>query len=486
MQKVRLKTTIFLAMVLGSFSCSDFLENNVTDVRTISTQFSTFAGNQEVLNDCYENLEGFMRTNIYLYGDVVGGNVTFSPTITGTNAGLITVPAVINRSYNFENLPKDSQYNSFYDNSYKTLSSINFILTNIDKVDATTEQKNQVKAEALAMRAFIHHNLVRMFGQNYAFTANASHLGIVYADKIFVGGVDFPTRKTVAETYELLLADYKQAIDLYQNKSAISGPIYSYFNKFNTLALLSRAYLDKNDYNNAALTAQKVIAESGITLTSTGNYLSEWENAKLPTSETLMEMSLPVDSESTVGASLSMFFRYVSPTNYESFVASQDLLNLYDSNDIRLNNFLIKPLRTRVSSGNVNLNYAFTKKFQGQRGTVVVRLSEMYLILAEANAKNGQETQALSNLNIIRNRAGLSNITTTNNLIDTILLEKRREFCFEGHLFFDLARNKKSITRTLGCVSAQCNLNYPNFKYVLPIPLNSTNTNSNLIQNEGY
>jgi hypothetical protein len=62
----------------------------------------------------------------------------------------------------------------------------------------------------------------------------------------------------------------------------------------------------------------------------------------------------------------------------------------------------------------------------------------------------------------------------------------KKELCFENHLFYDLARLKKDISRDEGCISLQCDLNYPNFRYAQPIPQGSVNVNSNLEQNEGY
>jgi hypothetical protein len=71
-------------------------------------------------------------------------------------------------------------------------------------------------------------------------------------------------------------------------------------------------------------------------------------------------------------------------------------------------------------------------------------------------------------------------------LIDEILLERRRELAFEGHLFFDLKRNNKDIIREDGCTINLCQLDYPNPRFVLPIPESSLLINQNMIQNEGY
>ena len=110
----------------------------------------------------------------------------------------------------------------------------------------------------------------------------------------------------------------------------------------------------------------------------------------------------------------------------------------------------------------------------------------MYLIRAEAHARLENSSNALSDLNTIRNRANTASITSTSNLLEEIFLERRRELAFEGQLFFDYARFNKNVERNLGCIATTCNLNYPNLKFVLPIPQNSINVNTNNTQNEGY
>ena len=115
-----------------------------------------------------------------------------------------------------------------------------------------------------------------------------------------------------------------------------------------------------------------------------------------------------------------------------------------------------------------------------------MRLSEMYLIRAEANARLSNLNSALTDLNTIRERANLLPLDMTADILENIFLERRRELAFEGHLLFDIVRYKKDINRNLGCISNSCNLSYPSNFFVLPIPASSTDLNENIQQNEGY
>ncbi|MEP6806923.1 MAG: RagB/SusD family nutrient uptake outer membrane protein, partial [Flavobacterium sp.] len=184
--------------------------------------------------------------------------------------------------------------------------------------------------------------------------------------------------------------------------------------------------------------------------------------------------------------SMSKFYGYTSDASYGGYSASLDLVNLYESTDIRRQLFLEKSIPTIVNLQPVDLKYNFTKKFQNNPGYVAFRLSEQYLIRAEAALGLDNPEQARTDINTIRARAKASLLTNNSNIADALFLERRKELCFEGHLFFDIARNKKNVSRNDGCISLLCSLAYPSPKFILPIPLRNLNLNSNLKQNESY
>ncbi|WP_231464959.1 RagB/SusD family nutrient uptake outer membrane protein [Pedobacter sp. Leaf132] len=119
--------------------------------------------------------------------------------------------------------------------------------------------------------------------------------------------------------------------------------------------------------------------------------------------------------------------------------------------------------------------YNNTKIFE--EGVKVIRLSEVYLIRAEARAKQtGKDALAAANLDVISKHADASVATTTATraaLQSLILVENRKEFAFEGHRLFDLIRNRLGFTkyRTGGTtIPIPANSN----KTILPIPLAET------------
>ncbi|WP_456311819.1 RagB/SusD family nutrient uptake outer membrane protein [Pseudomonas shirazensis] len=475
-------------LLLSLQSCSDFLEQEPGTQTSIDELLQNKTGVLQALTGLYSELEANIRPERFaVYADLQGGNIKFAPTASGSLKGQISTPSNIEQLYSFEDVALTSNFQTFYDSSYDLINQANLILEYTPALtDATDAEKNQIKAEALAIRAYAHFLLSLVYSQDYKYTADASHLGIVYSTESIKAGIQYPARKTAAETYSLIITDLQTAIANYSENSLLKGAAYSFFNQKNTKALLARVYLQKGDWENAYETANDVITNSGVSLTSKENLVAEWEKPDLPISEILLEFSIRKDNEGNVSSSMSQVFGYSTDINFQKYTASNDLVNLYESTDLRKQLFLVKPLFTLVEGVQTNVNFNFTKKYQDNAGYVAFRLSEMYLIRAEAALETNRSDLAMADINTIRARANATLLTETTGLKENIFLERRKELCFEGFLFFDIARNHKDVSRNDGCLANICSLTYPSLKYVLPIPTYNTNLNPNLQQNESY
>jgi starch-binding outer membrane protein, SusD/RagB family len=486
------KIIIVAILLFINFSCSDFLDIQPRDDISIKEQFSTLEKTKLAVSGAYYKTEELMSSRFFVYADLMGGNLTFTPTATGSNTGVIEIHSIVQQVYSFSDLVNVSDFAYFYENAYAAINNTNNIIKFIDAVpDAAENQKKQIKAEALALRGFLHYNLLQLYAQTYNFSPDASHKGIVYADRTLVGGVDFPSRQTAAACYNLVVADLQAAQQLFTSEQALQGPKTSYFNPISTKALLARVALQKRDWALAASVAADVITSSGINLMDKNSYVSQWEKTNLPVSETILEFTPPSDAKdiNIITSTVAQYFKYPLVANETPgrYSCALDLYNLFDNVDERKKCFRIKPLDVKLSTINtVARDFYFTKKFQDNAGTLNIRLSEMYLIAAEANMRLNNTGLALQNLNAIKVRANLNPTANTTNLLEEIFLERRRELCFEGSLFFDLMRFNKNVSRTTDCLATQCNLNFPNPKMVLPIPFSAVNVNANMIQNESY
>jgi len=489
-QKKQLKqlSKYFLAVLIATFyNCSGFLEQEPGSQTSITELLDSTEGVVTALNGAYHDLETNVRNRYTVYADMQAGNITFTPTETGSNTGQITVPANLENVYNFEDLADESNLEGFYDDSYAIINQANLVLEYIDTLtDSSDAVKNQIKAEALTIRAYAHFLLSQVYAQNYGFTSDASHLGIIYNKTTLTNGITYPSRETLAETYTLIIDDLTAAINNYSDILLLDGPTYSYFNKISTQALLARVYVSKYDWQNAYDLANEVILNSGKTLIPSEDYITEWEKPDVPISEVLLEFSIPRGTDGTIGGSLSSSYGYTSTTDYADYVASEDLRNLYEPNDLRGQLFLEADLPTLINGELEDRPYYFTKKFQDNPGFVAIRLSEMYLIRAEASLGLENLEACKDDINILRSRAKATLLTETTDLKDILLLERRKEMCFETQYLFDLARFQQNIIRGADCVSQTCNLNYPSGKYILPIPNSNIELNSNLQQNDTY
>lgn len=471
-------------------SCSKFLEVEPDKQISINEQFSTKEGILQAVNGMYYNFEDLYTGKLFLYGDLMGGNITFSP---AEHDQILEVPPGrgVDRIYEFDDLADDSQMKGIYSSAYSLINSANLIIEHVaENTVLDANEIEQITAEALVCRAYTHYIVALLYAQNYSFTADASHLGIIYNTSTIIAGVDFPARFTMAESYLLIKDDFKTALKKFTATRALPyGPENTYFNPITTSSLFARVALQMNDWETALNYADTVINHSGLSLMSDAMYAIEWQDPLASLSETVFELSSPKSSEGETSASAAReFYIYNDVKNYNNFIASGDLLDQYSANDIRSEMFLEVLLPTSVNGISTDQVYNFTRKFQAEKAMPATRLSEMYLIRAEAAARklNPDNTIALNSLNMIKTRAGLDPLETDINLLEEIFLERRRELAFENFMFYDLARYHKNVTREKGCLASVCTLPYPSNKFVLPFPENTVLLNENMQQNDGY
>lgn len=481
-------------------SCSDFLHEEPDEQISHDEQLSTKEGVLEAVNGMYLQLRNVSGGNNFLYPDLQGGNITFCPE---EGKKIIAVPVAIADTYDFNNSAEDSEFNALYANLYEVIYSANLLLDKVNESSGlTTEELKEMQAECLMVRAYAHYMLTLFYAQNYNYTADASHLGIVYMDRPFKGEYEYPARLTMKQTYERIKTDLDQALSLFRSKPILPyGAENTYFNPISARAVYAQIALQMNDWANAEKYALEVIQQSGKSLTTNANYIAEWD-AKSNPSETIMELSLSRDVDNVVGYSTAKFYGYTSKTAHERYVATKDLYDLYGTNDIRKQLYGIAPIydkatgsissyqstivTTTVGSTDQEIQYYFSRKNQNEPILIVARLSEMYLIAAEAMARQSKPTEALTYLNPIVERAGLTAYTDTSDILEKIFLERRKELAFEGRLFFDIVRYKKNVERNTDCMSSVCSMAYPSNYFVLPIPKTNVSANQNMKQNPGY
>lgn len=459
-------------------SCKNFLDREPVEQISIKTELSSKQGILAALNGAYYQLRSVaFEMAPFTYGDLLSGNLNFSPN-SGANAGIVQAPLNVDLIYDFADDKFNSELESFYQNSYAAINNLNLILENLDAVpDATTEEKNEIKAECLSLRAYFHFNLYKIYSQNYTYTADASHLGIAYVNKTLKVGIDYPARNTAKETFNFLETDINEALPLFQNSPAIpAGEVKNFMSKNAAKVLAAQIALWKNDWQTAFNFSDDIIKNSGISLAPSADYLSTFA-----VKESIFELATTAENASYLDA----LYNYTTSSNYSEFTLSPDVYNLFETSDARKNLYQKQSLNTKVGTSTVKVDYLFSTKYKTGTKGLIYRLSEVYFIRAEAELHLNKIIEATQDINKIRNRAGLTDLAVPLS-IDVLLNEKRKEFPMENKYFFDLMRNHKNVLRNAGCLSTNCSPTYPNNKFVAPIPQNAIEINSKIVQNPGY
>ena len=387
--------------------------------------------------------------------------------------------------YNVNYSPTNT-YSGVWTYAYYVISCANTI---IDKIgDTTDETLNNYKAECLFLRALSHFDLVRVFAQPYNYTADASHLGVPIILQQDLTAK--PARNTVKEVYEQIVADLLAAEGLISPSYVRAGtdPASS-VTLYAIQALLSRVYLYSEQWQKAADYATKVIdsgkyemwtADEFLTLKDDDASSAFWNDAQTD-GEVIFEI---------YGNKSNSFDGYhdaispmTTPEGYGDAAASLDIVNLYEEGDIRGRMFIVGEEDT---AGDY-----WTAKYYGKgmanpdyNNTIVLRLSEMYLNRAEAIINGASSTStATADMEMVTKNRGASAQPASK---AGVWLERQKEFAWEGHLWFDLARTGRDMTRSdvLGNVVKE--IKAGDYRWAMPIPDHDISCNENLEQNEGY
>lgn len=363
---------------------------------------------------------------------------------------------------------------------YTTIYGANLILEGLPDAPGITDEavRDAYMGASLTIRAAAHYYLARTFGDvPINLTAD-------------VAENSFKPRAAVAEVYAQVIADLNEAMTLLPETGA--GNKRYIDNKYIPQALLARVYTTMGNWTAAETAANAVIASGQYQLvTDLADVFYRPSKEVISSLGNTWAFSAVYQDRALTGTS----FDPVNTFGQGSYPAlSEDLLNSFETGDNRKTIWV--NLENSGGYSNPNNRY-FSIKFLNtavpvqagkEQDYVFIRLAEMYLIRAEARARKTSPdlTGAASDLDLIRNRAGLANTTATTqtDLINAIIKERRVEFFHEGgYRWDDLVR-----TGTADAVISALpwKINWDSYKTLWPIPLAQVNLNSNLEQNPGY
>jgi len=447
-----------ISILLAGCDLQELPTNGKTDEEALGTlealQTTTY-GNYKMLKGSGSDYSYYVK-QLYQLGEHGSDDVSLSGTTSDP----------LYYSYNYNHNPSMGNVTFFWRQSYKIIFGANKVIENI--TPGESKQGDQLLGENMFLRAWVHFNLVNIFGRPY--TQNpGNNPGIPIMTKADVEAL--PARSSVKEVYDFVVSELKKSADLMTvNKKNW------YASKEVAYALLSRVYLYMEENQLAVEYANKVINSGRYELVDTQTFREYFTIPIENNPETIFAIKhIPTDAHGN-GNLGSMYYTSPGGVGWGEMYASKqyrDLINEYPD-DARHD--FIQPKYRRDEQGNIVTDENgdpvleerngypkyFTLKFVNQQGIpslsspAIVRLAEMYLNRAEAYAKmGGHDQEAIDDVNRIRQRANLSGneLYSTSDLkghdsvLDVVLEERRLELAWEAQRKYDVFRNGRTLFR---------------------------------------
>lgn len=447
---------VFLLFVVAFTSCNKFL-----DVRPEGE-----LPENQLLKD-----EGGFEAALYgVYGtmnsaSLYGANLTNSTTELlaqyFTVGGNQTVMELL--KYNYRYSAVESTFEDIWSNQYKAISYANNVLKNLQNFSPQTLEFYDVyKGEALGIRAFLHFDLLRLFGENIQL--NASAPGIPYSTEFSLTAAEFISLSAV---YDKIIDDLKTAEELLSKdeqrmtfpKTNPSTPFLrdreTHFNLYSVQATLARVYLTKGDLANAATYAEKIIGSGKFALLEKTEIANGIFRGMLYPKEAIFGLYSNRFYE-------SMRDRFSLQTTFASYDNRPNISAIYNTvqggHDYRWDGFFRQPVLQTDKLRFVKLVDPYQERDQEYlrnpsyiKGINLIRLPEMYYIAAEALLASNPD-KARDYFDVVLKSRGLIALKDRSPSvplsIELINEERYKELIGEGQSFFNMKRQNLNIVNT--------------------------------------
>lgn len=453
MKRNRIYTYLIVSLLFIGVSC-DTLEQEPVNQIDVDGAITTNNNAQLALAGIYNAMQSanYYGLRYLYYQDVYTDNLAHAGTFT-------TDQEVSNRRIN----PSNLQIRSTWQTMFGVIRNANFVIFSAPNIEnITDEQRLAIIAEARFLRAYVYFDLLRVFG------------GVPLIEDFVdnTANLDFSPRASVNEVYQFIINDLTFTEANLRNTA--NAPFRA--RRFAATALLARVYLQQGNNPLAAQKASEVINSGVYTLQSVYSDIFRIKGNN--------EMILELNFTNVAGDQSSLAISSDPATGGQKFYLRPEFFNTFQASasngDVRFAaSVLSASSRLRVVK--------YFRSATNDDNVPLIRLGEMFLIRAEANARAAgtgilTNTQIIDDINVIRSRAGLPsllliNLATNQAALTEILQQRRLELAFEGHRYTDLQRY--GLVGNLFPGNEQ-------FRVIWPIPLQEIEVNSSLEQNPGY
>ena len=494
MKKVKFIFILVLGVVLLNSCKEEFLETVPTDQVAASEAVATTATAKAVINGIHRSL--YTRWNS-IQGNCGIGGIYIHMDLLGEDQ-IVHREQWHNRVYKWTAGRSDTDFYSEFPwrSYYIIIANANVLINGIENADGPEEEKNEILGQALTYRAWAHYQLVQTYGGRYVAGGSNAQLGVPYKKSELEEQL---TRNTVEEVYTEINNDLDAAITALEGLPRANK---SHINQSVAKGVKARVALTMGNWATAIQMAQE--ARTDFSLMSQATYAEGFQSASESNPEFMWASQIQTDQNDgfgTYGAYISRNFsssairgnpRSINSALYDLIPATDVRKGLWDPTGDHLN----------LPSGKSLLDIHQLKPYTNQKFLSVsngdssmdvphMRAAEMYLIEAEAQARNGNDgpaAQALFDLVTTRDDAYALSANTGQALIDEIMIQRRVELWGEGFRFLDLKRLNLPLDRTvgghtLGLTGNVLEVPAGDIRWEWLIPREEIDANPNLVQN---
>jgi hypothetical protein len=452
---------IIAVAALTAAACDDPL--NPTPEQSIALE-EALDSPEEVgvaVNAMYDALQvcdgGYCR-NLLMFPDVYAGNLDVSGTyVSDREVGRQAITS------------ENTALPGIWGAAYEGINRANNVIASLPLLEGEfdADEYDALEGEARFVRALNYFTLVKFFGG----------VPLITQPRWVVDQESNVPRSTAAEVWAQIESDLTAATGLLPSGPGARGDGRA--NQEAATALLARAHLYQGEWTQAYELANAVIEGGEFSLA--GNYAGVFLNEQ--TSEAILEVPFTV----TDPGSLAFWMFPRSLGGRWGFSPAADFVDSFEAGDERFElAYQVDP-----SGDEENFGAKYTEIATSSDDVPVIRLAEVYLIRAEAAARLGNLVQALEDVDVIRERAGLDPVdadangngtVSTNEALEAVLMERRHELFYEGHWFFDLKR----FADVPSAGAMLTDLGLTGFRLLFPVPQREIEANIELEQNPGY
>ncbi|MBV8326695.1 MAG: RagB/SusD family nutrient uptake outer membrane protein [Chryseobacterium sp.] len=362
--------------------------------------------------------------------------------------------------YQNQQLDANSMVYSVWSSAYQNIYAANAIIEGVKASALPGTEKDRIEGEALLIRCILLFYLQQIFGA-IPYPVSTDYNVNQHLSRVEPSEVQLRLETDLLRCVQLMPDQYRETERVYPNRKVAE-------------LMLGKVYMLEKKWSQA---------ENVLTIV-TGSPLYSFQNdlSKVfqKDSRHILWQLKPANPGDPVREAMLYYFAGVAPTGY---ALSESLISSFDQDDLRKQYWM-----TPVFAGGKTWFRANKYKnitINDTEDSIVFRLEEAYLLLAETLVQQNKTAQALQYINPVRQRAGLSLMASSVSkevLLGEILMENRKEFFTEmGHRFLDLKRNNR-----LGDLQA-VKPNWKPFHIVWPVPQKDLLLNANLNpQNNGY